>query len=397
MSNTILTPTAVTRKALMILHQKLNFVGRINRQYDDSFAQSGAKIGTDLKIRLPNQYTVRSGATISTQDTAETSTTLTVSTQKGVDVNFTSSELTLSIDDFAQRILEPAMSVLAANIEADALSMYKDVYQQVNNQGSAATYAKLLGVRKKMVDALTPTDNTLTMTLNTQDNVDLVDAMKGLFQPSGIIAEQMRDGSLGRTAGFEFFENTLLGQHTTGTENGSSTTLVVSGANQTGASVTVTNGSSKTLKKGDIITFAGCNRAHPETKADTGLAQQFTVTADVTAGGTSIGISPSIVTSGATQNCIASPTDSGAVTKVGTASQVYGVSMGFHRDAFTFATADLIMPKGVHFAAREVMDGISMRIVQNYDIVNDKLPCRIDVLYGYKTIRPQLACRFANN
>jgi len=375
----------------------LNFVGRINRQYDDSFAVSGAKIGTDLKIRLPNQYTVRSGATISTQDTSETSTTLTVSTQKGVDVNFTSQDLTLSMDDFSERILEPAMSVLAANIESDALSMYKDVYNQVNNQGSAATYAKLLGVRKVLVDNLTPMDKTATMLLQTQDNVDLVDAMKGLFQPSAILAEQMRDGSLGRSAGFEFFENTMLARHTSGSENGSSTTITINGANQTGSTLTVANGSSKTLKKGDIITLAGCNRVHPETKADTGSAQQFTVTADVSAGGTSIGISPAIVITGATQNCSAAPTDSGAVTKVGTASQAYGVSMGFHRDAFTFATADLIMPKGVHFAAREVMDGISMRIVQNYDITNDKLPCRIDVLYGYKTIRPQLACRFANN
>jgi hypothetical protein len=124
-----------------------------------------------------------------------------MATQKHVGMEFSSVDLTLSLDDYAERILEPAMSVLAASVEADALSMYKDVYNQVNNIGAAATYAKLLGVRKTLVDNLTPMDKTATMTLNTQDNVDLVDAMKGLFQPSQILAEQMRDGSLGRRPG----------------------------------------------------------------------------------------------------------------------------------------------------------------------------------------------------
>ena len=137
MANTILTPTAVTREALRILHQKLNFIGNVNRQYDDSFSKTGAKIGDTLKIRLPNQYTVRTGATLSAQDTTESSTSLQIATQKGVDVNFTSAELTLSLDDFSQRILEPAMAVLAANIEADAFAMALDVYNVVNNVGSA--------------------------------------------------------------------------------------------------------------------------------------------------------------------------------------------------------------------------------------------------------------------
>ena len=127
MPNSILTPTAVTREALRILHQKLNFVGNIKRDYDDSFAKSGAKIGDSLKIRLPNQYTVRTGATLSAQDTSEFSTSLLVATQKGVDLNFTSVDLTMSLDDVSKRILDPAMSVLAANIEADALSMMLDV------------------------------------------------------------------------------------------------------------------------------------------------------------------------------------------------------------------------------------------------------------------------------
>lgn len=392
MANSILTPTAVTRKALAILHQKLNFIGSINRQYDDSFANSGAKIGDTLKIRLPNQYTVRTGANLSTQDTAESSVSLQVATQKGVDVTFSSAELALSLDDFADRILEPAMSVLAANIEADALNMALDVYNVVNNVGSAITLNKALAARKILVDNLAPGSDR-TLLLNTQDNLDLVDALKGLFQDSNEIAKQYREGMVGRTAGFgTIYENTLLANQATGTDASNCT---VNGATQTGSSITITNASSKTFKKGDVVTFAGCNRVHPETKVDTGVLQQFVVTAD--ASSTTLTVSPAIVTSGATQNVSASPTNGGAITKVGGASAIYKPSLAYHKDAFAFATADLPLPGGVDFAARENFDGLSMRIVRQYAISTDTMPCRIDMLYGYKTIRAQLAARILSN
>lgn len=392
MANTILTPVAVTREALRILHQKLNFIGNIVREYDDSFAKSGAKIGDSLKIRLPNQYTIRSGATLSTQDTTESSVTLQVATQKGVDLNFTSADLTLSLDDFSSRILDPAMSVLAANIEADALSMYKDVYQIVDNDAAAITFKNIMQGRQKLNEALAPIDNNRCCLLSPGHTVTLVDALKGLFQDSQAIAKQYREGMMGRTAGFDFYENTLLGDHTTGTA-AKTTTYLVNGASQTGATLTVDTGTT-TFLKGDVITIAGVYSVHPETKLSSGQLQQFVVTANSGASATSLAISPAIVTSGATQNVSGSPADNAAITKVGAgASELLNSSMVFHKDAFAIAFADLVMPKGVDFAAREVMDGISMRVVRQYDINNDKFPTRLDVMYGYKTIRPQLACR----
>lgn len=392
MANTLLTPTAVTREALRVLHQKLNFVGNIVREYDDSFAKSGAKIGDSLKIRLPNQYTVRTGATLSAQDTVEQSTTLQVATQKGVDLNFTSVDLTLSLDDFSQRILEPAMAVLAANIEADALSMYKDVSQSVWNGGQAATLAKVLSARKILQDALAPS-NDRTALLNTQDNVDLVDSLKGLFQDSTGIAKQYREGYMGRTAGFDFAENTLLPSHTRG-DAASYVCNTSTGITSGSATITLSGGSG-TIKKGDVFTIAGVNRVHPETKADTGIPMQFVATAD---GTTSVSVFPTPVTTGATQNIVINSAGaSKAVSVAGTASTAVNTSMLFQKEAFAFATADLVMPKGVDFAAREVFDGISMRVVRQYDINNDKFPCRLDVLYGYKAIRPQLAVRVHNN
>lgn len=398
MPNSILTPTAVTREALRILHQKLNFVGNIKRDYDDSFAKSGAKIGDSLKIRLPNQYTVRTGATLSAQDTSEISTTLQVATQKGVDLNFTSVDLTMSLDDFSKRILDPAMSVLAANIEADALSMMLDVYQNVNNIGSAITFGKLMSSRKVLNDALAPMDNNRSILLNTQDNVDLVDGLKGLFQDSAAIKEQYREGSMGRTGGFDFYENTLIANQTTGTA-AAATGYTVNGAVTVNGSTAVTLAAgANTFKKGDVITFVGCNRVHPETKADTGVLQPFVVTADYAGGAGSLSFAPAIYTSGGRQNVVAAGIANGvAVAKIGGASAIYKPSLAFHKDAFAFATADLVMPQGVDFASRQVLDGISMRIVRQYDINNDKFPCRLDVLYGYKTIRPELACRILSN
>lgn len=395
MANNILTPTAVTREALRVLHQKLNFVGNITRSYDDSFAKSGAKIGDSLKIRLPNEYVVRSGATLNAQDTTETSVTLQVATQKGVDLNFTSADLTLSLDDFSSRILEPAMSVLAANVEADALNMYKDVYNIVDQDATAFTWNTVLNGRKALNDNLTPMDSQRKCLLSTSSSVKLVDALKGLFHDSSQIEKQYKEGMMGRSAGFDFYENTLLTTHLTGTA-AKTTTYTVNGAVTTNGStsVVVATGTT-TFKQGDVFTVAGCYRVHPETKVSTNVLQQFVVTADYSGGAGTVSFSPAIYTSGGRQNVVAAGMANGsAIVKVGAgASEYLNGDLVFHKNAFAFATADLVMPQGIDFSAREVMDGISMRIARQYDITNDKFPCRLDILYGFKTIRPQLAAR----
>jgi hypothetical protein len=389
MPNTILTPTAVTREALRILHQKLNFVGNIVREYDDSFAKSGAKIGDSLKIRLPNQYTVRSGANLSAQDTTESSVTLQVATQKGVDMTFSSTELTLSLDDFSKRILDPAMSVLAANIESDALSMYKDVWQSTWNGASAATYNLALDTRTILQRSLTPS-NDRTALMDPRAMADVVKDTKTLFNDSTSISKQFKEGYMGRAAGFDWMENTMLPAHT----RSAAVSYLIQGASQTGSTLAVDTGTGAP-SAGDVFTIANVFSVHPETKVSTGVLQQFVVGTGATT--TSWPITPAIVTSGATQNVNAGPADNAAITFAGTASTAVGTSLLFQKEAFAFATADLLMPKGVDFAAREVLDGISMRIIRDYTIATDQFPCRIDVLYGYKTIRPQLAARFHNN
>jgi len=395
MANALLTPSVITKEALAILHQKLNFVGNINTQYDDQYAKSGAKIGNDLKIRLPNEFTVRSGATLSSQDVAESSTTLTVDTQKGVDFTFSSEELTMHIDEFKDRYLEPAMSVLAANIESDALSMYKDVYNFYSGVGAANSFGNITQAQKLLTDSLAPYGDRSYLH-NPQSVVDMLADTKGLFQDSSSISKQYKDGQLGKIAGFEHYENTLMPVHTSGTA-AATTGYLVNGASQSGSSLTV-DGGTTTFLKGDVVTIAGVNRVHPETKANTGVLQQFVVTADSGTSATTLAVSPAITATGGRQNVSAVPADNAAISKVGGgASADWQETLAFSKNAFAFATADLILPNGVDFAAREVSDGISMRIIRDYAISSDTMPCRIDVLYGYKAIRPQLAARVGIN
>jgi hypothetical protein len=284
------------------------------------------------------------------------------------------------------------MCVLAANIEADALSMLNSVYNLVNGSGSAQTFRNFLTGRKILLDNLTPQSKQWMARLNTLDNVDMVDSLKGLFQSSQKISTQYTEGVMGYTAGFEFAENTLI----PGITRGSGANYAVNGASQTGASLIVKTGTG-TINVGDVFTLAGCYRVHPETKAATTTLQQFTVTSSYSGGAGTIAISPSIVVTGAFQNVSASPTDSGALTLAGTASTATGQSVVYSPDAFTFATADLVMPGGVDMASRASKDGLSIRVVRQYDINNDVLPCRLDILYGYSAIRPQLACKLWAN
>ena len=401
MANSLLSPTIITKEALRYLHANLPFLGTVNRQYDKKFANEGAspsgKIGPSLTIRMPNQYTVRNGATLQVQDVTEDSQTLTVSTQKGIDMNFTSVDRTLTIDEFGPRYLEPAMARLATEIESDVLTnVVKDVYNFVDNDASAISFLNFLTAQQYLDEALTPEDGNRVGLLSLTHNTKFVNAVTGTYNPQSNIGEQWRKGIVAKnTAGMdEVYRSSLLTSQATGTAAKTTGYSVDSTGTVTGSTITIKTGST-TFKKGDVITIATLNAVHPETKADLGRLKQFVVTADTSTSATSLSISPSIVTTGAKQNVSAAITADQVIVKVGAgASETYQQSLVYHKDAFTFVTADLVdMSKFGCWGARETMDNISMRVYAQADITNDKIPLRIDVLYGYKTIRPQLACR----
>lgn len=403
MANTLLTPTQVTRKALQILHNKLTFIKAINRQYDSQFAQAGGKIGSTLKVRMPNQYTVRTGLVMTAQDTVEESQDLVVSSVRGVDLDFTSTELTLSIDDFSTRILEPAMGRLAAEIEAVVLeNVYKDIYNFTGTPATTpASLAAVLNAGVKLSQGLADDDNR-SIIFDAVATAAVVDALKGLYSPAGDVERAFNKGYYGRLPGFKAWSSELLPRHTNGTRD--DTTPVVNtstGITSGTATIAITAlDATVTVKAGDVFTIAGVRAINPETKRSYDHLQQFVVTADGTAAGGALtaSVSPTPVTSGARQNV--SIESAGASKAVvfegaggsGTASAIYTQHLAFHRDAFTFVTADLELPKNEE-ASRQMYDGISLRYVRDFDIVNSKHPARLDVLFGYKTLRPEWACR----
>lgn len=390
MANSILTPTAVTRKVQQVLHGKLNLAKNVNRQYDDQYKTTGAKDGSDIKIRLPNKYTVRSGKALNAQDTSETSVTLTRATQVGVDMNFSSAELTMQLDDFASRIIEPASAVLASNIENAIAARYVDVANLVGTAGTTpASMLTILQAGARLDDELVPRDGKRVVALSPLAMATVVDAYKGLFQNDGKISNQYDSGMITDMAtGFKWGMCPVINPQVNSA--GVVTGILSNGATQTGSAITVDT-TTTAYSAGTVVTFAGVYAVNDETKVAYSHLRQFVVTS---ATATVLTISPSIVITGPTQNCSASVADNSAVTVVGAASTSYPQHLAFHKDWLTLSTIDLEdVSKMGAWGSREVYDGISIRLARQYDINNDNIPCRLDVLYGVKTIRPELCVR----
>ena len=396
MSNSLLTIDMITRKSLEILENNLVLTRNVNRQYDDSFAVEGAKIGSTLRIRLPDRALVTDGAALQVQADNEQFTTLTVANQKHIGVNFTSAELTMQLDDFAERVLKPRISQLASSIDADVANAFQTIGNSVGTPGTTpATSAVLLAAQQKL------NENAAVMspryaTVNPAANAGLVEGLKGLFNPTDTISKQFKNGMMGTgVLGFEEINmSQSIKQFTTGTRTNGTTAAAVTAEGATSISLTGL-GSTNTVKAGDVFTVADCFAVNPQTRESTGSLFQFVALANVTASGgaATVTVAP-IYSAGhalATVNTL--PANSKAATFVGAANTQYAQNLIYHKDAITFATADLLLPQGVDMASRQVHNGISLRVVRQYDINNDRMPCRIDVLYGYSTIRPQMAVR----
>jgi len=397
MSNSILTIDMITRKALEILENNLVLTRNVNRQYDDSFAVEGAKIGSTLRIRLPDRALVTDGAALQVQDDNEQFTTLTVASQKHIGVNFTSAELTMQLDDFAERVLKPRISQLASSIDADVANAYKTIGNTVGTPGTTPSTSLVLLQAQQKLNENAAVMSPRYATVNPAANAGLVEGMKGLFNPTDTISKQFKNGMMGTgVLGFdEINMSQSIKQHTTGSRVATGNSVTTTVSSQGAASIALTIGSGLTVKQGDVFTVADCFAVNPQTRESTGSLFQFVALADATASGTAIvvNVAPIYTAANALATVDSFPTAGKAVVFVGAASSQYAQNLVYHKDAITFATADLLLPQGVDMAARAVHNGISLRIVRQYDINNDRMPCRIDVLYGFSTIRPQMGCR----
>ena len=399
MANSLLTIDMITRKSLEILENNLVITRNVNRQYDDSFAVEGAKIGSTLRIRLPDRALVTDGAALTAQDDNEQYTTLTVSSQKHIGVQFTSAELTMQLDDFAERVLKPRISQLASTVDADVANAYKSIGNTVGTPGTTpATALVLLQAQQKL------NENAATMspryaTVNPAANAGLVNGLSGFFNPTDTISRQFKNGMMGENVlGYEEVNmSQSIKMHTCGSRTATGGTLSASVSTQGATTIAITGaGAAGTIKIGDVFTVAGCYAVNPQTRESTGSLFQFVALADVTLDGSGAGnitVAPIYTAANALATVDSFPASGAAVVFVGAASGQYAQNLVYHRDAIAFATADLLLPGGVDMASRAVHNGISLRVVRQYDINNDRMPCRVDVLYGYSAIRPQMAAR----
>lgn len=401
MANSLVTIDMVTREALRIAHEKCQFIGTVDRQYDDSFAKTGAKIGSSLRVRKPNQYTRTTGSRVmDVQDQAETTSTITVATQDHVDMRFNSAELALSLDDLSKRYIEPAVSVLVSGIESDFLAYAtKATYNVAGTAGTAIANLTAPGAaRAKLNQYLAPKDGNRAIQMDSVTMGALVNGVAAYFNPSNAIDKQYREGLVAKTSMADYYENERIWTLT----NGSDVTA------DTDAAALVTDGGTTidfhTLlavaqqKVGQVFTIAGVYACHPETKAAYPHLQQFTITA---VGATTTTVSPAFYLTGPRKNVCSSTgadlatTDFNAktLTFVGAASTSYPMPLMYHKEAFQFVTADLPLMDDAAKCVRRVQDGLSLRVWQASDIRNDELLMRIDVLYGFAALRPEWACR----
>jgi hypothetical protein len=402
LANTELTIGMITRETSRVLENQLTFTLCVNRDYDDQFAKSGAKIGNVLNIRKPARFVPSSGQGLVLQDLTETSVPVVLNKQYQRSFAVTSADLALNIDDFSSRFTKKAIISLANEIDFDGLGLFSQIANEVGTPGTPPTSADTyLAAGQKLNEEAAPMDERYII-MSPQMNRSIVNGLTGLFNPQVTISQQYRKGLMAKaTLGFDWYMDQNARVQVVGPLGGTPT---VNGANQVGSSIITqawTAAAAKRLNAGDVITFAGCFAVNPQNRQSTGALRQFTVTADVSsdgAGAATIPISPAIVTSGASQNCSASPTTGGAVTPQGAANTSSARGLAFHPDAFIFANADLPLYQGLDKGDRVTDDQLKMsvRVIRDYDINTDRAPLRTDLLGGWAVFYQELACRIAS-
>lgn len=400
MGNSLLTINMITREAIRLFTNSNLFIQNIDRQYDSQYAIEGAKIGSVLRIRLPNDYIVTDGPAASVQDTSEQNTSLTLATQRHVDTGFTTAQRTLELDDFSERILKPKVNALAGNVARTVMENIGETpcnfRANVDGSGNiiSPTKTQFLEAGAILDDNSAPmmgTKGDRKVINDPWTDARLVDSLAGQFNPSASISRQYEYGVMKQALGFSFFRDQTVIKHTAGTF----TAGTVNGAEQTGTTL-VTNAITGTLKQGDVITIQGVIAVNRVTKQTTGKLRQFVVTANVLSGAVSIPIYPAIVAQvGGSdvqyQTVVSSPADTAPISLATKPSETYRKSIAYAPDGITMVTADLWMPpkNGVIEAARHSMDGVSMRHIAAYQIGTDQAIDRLDVLFGQLAIRPE--------
>ena len=406
MANSLITPAVIAKEAMMQLENNLVMANNVHREYKQEFV----RVGDTVSIRRPVKFTVTDGATLTKQDVEEAKDTIQISQRKHVGWGFTSKDLTLTVEDYSERYIKPAVIVLANQVDTDLCSLYNDVWNWVGTPDQTVnSFSDLSKAPQRLDEMAVPTDRRKGV-LASADTWAMASAQTALYMQDRA-KEAYTKGALGEIANLELFQDQNVQAHTTGTFTTGSTPLV-NGASQnttyassgdTNTQSLITDGwavSTLVLKDGDVFTLAGVNAVNPISKVDTGYLQQFASVG----GGTSDGlgnltqtIAPAIITSGPFQTVTAAPANNAMITPLGAEATNFSQNLVFHRNAFALVTYPLEKPDGVAFAAQETEKGLSIRVVKDYDIINDEDVIRLDILYGVKAIYPDLATRVSGS
>lgn len=390
MSNSYSVITQITNESMRVAHEQCTFLSTIDRQYDDSYAKKGAKIGSALRVRKPDEFSVTTASrVIDVQEQAEDYETITMASQYHVDMYFTSDEMTLSLDELSKRKITPAMKRLVSKIESDVLQgCTKLVYNQTGTAGTAlgnsGDLAAIFNARAKLNQGLAPMSDR-SLQIDSIQMASIVNGAKALFHDQKQLTKGFVEGAYGRAAGLDWYENERCYAHANGADH---TTISVNDTVTSGREYIVLSGA--TMSVGSIFTISGVYAVHPETKAAMSHLAQFVVTA---VSSTAYSVSPAFISSGAKQNVDALPQSAATVTAAGSADTTYRTGLVYHKEAFAFVSADLPLFAGADRCQRLTQDGLSLRVWQDGDIVNDRMLLRIDMLFGYAVLRPEWACR----
>lgn len=410
--NTYLTIDMITREAVRLFKNSNLFIMNMDTQYDKQFAVDGAKIGNTLRIRLPSDFVVNTGGpAMQLQPNTQQFTSLTVSSQYNVATPYDTAERTMSIDDFSELTLAPMINNLAGKVALAVMQgseggvcNFTANFDGANNVISP-TSDQFLDANA-ILDDQGADDMDRRIVNSPKTDARTTTALQGLLNPTPEISEQFRSGKMKSGLGYaRWFRDQTVISHTSGTYSNS---VTVAGGGQTtgtgGGNIAVSAmPAGKNLKKGDIITFGGVNGVNRTTKQSQGTLRQFVVTADVGVGAVAIPVYPGLIPADPVngdvqyQTVDASPLNGASVTMVTNSAQVYRKSIAYTQKAVTLATADLVLPKrAIEEGSRANYNGIAMRIITDYLPLTDELATRVDVLFGFKYIRPEWLCVVAD-
>ena len=390
----VLTHQMIARESAKMFLEEAPFIANINKGRQEEFgeATNGFKKGESVRIKIPPVPVVYNGALFAGGGTpdnfGEQEVTLTVDTQKHTGIQFGAAQKKLDLSEFKERFLRPAIQTLSSVVEADLLQRaYAGVPNLVGSVGSVPTQMKTYGqARSKLQHYLAPASDRSTV-FSSDANLELVDSSKALFHAKKEIDRGFLRGSIGEAQGADFYEHQSCPIHTNGSKVAG---VTVSGANQTGTQLLVGGlTAADTITKGSVFTIAGVYATHPLTGLPYAHLQQFVVTADFTAAGATgtLSIYPALKAAMPNKTVSALPSNGAALTFVGAANTAYRQNLMFHRDAFTTAMVPLEVLPGCEGYTARLPNGFSVRVMTGGDFTNDREATRIDVLYGFATVR----------